>query len=43
LEQLPRLHRILVLKDPGFSLGQIYLLEDNLPPAELRQQVDEVP
>ncbi len=53
LDQLPRLHRILALKDLGFSLDQIaHLLEDDLPPAELRgmlrlkqnelrQQVDE--
>ncbi|MBN1451434.1 MAG: MerR family transcriptional regulator [Anaerolineales bacterium] len=53
LDQLPRLHRILALKDLGFSLEQIaHLLEDDLPPAELRgmlrlkhselrQQVDE--
>jgi len=53
LDQLPRLHRILVLKDLGFSLDQIgHLLKDNLPSAELRgmlrlkqselrQQVDE--
>ncbi|MFZ5820369.1 MAG: MerR family transcriptional regulator [Chloroflexota bacterium] len=37
LEQLPRLHRILALKDLGFSLEQVArLLEDDLPPAELR-------
>ncbi len=37
LEQLPRLHRILALKDLGFSLEQIArLLEEDLPPAELR-------
>ena len=37
LNQLPRLHRILALKDLGFSLEQImHLLEDDLPPAELR-------
>lgn len=53
LDQLPRLHRILALKELGFSLDQIaHLLEDNLPPSELRgmlclkhselrQQVDE--
>ena len=53
LDQLPRLHRILALKDLGFSLEQIaHLLEEDLPPAELRgmlrlkqselrQQVDE--
>lgn len=37
LDQLPRLHRILALKDLGFSLEQVaHLLEDDLPPAELR-------
>jgi DNA-binding transcriptional MerR regulator len=37
LDQLPRLNRILALKDLGFSLDQIaHLLEDDLPPAELR-------
>ncbi len=37
LEQLPRLNRILALKDLGFSLEQIRrLLKDNLPAAELR-------
>jgi DNA-binding transcriptional MerR regulator/effector-binding domain-containing protein len=37
LDQLPRLHRILALKDLGFSLEQIApLLEDDLPPAQLR-------
>lgn len=53
LDQLPRLHRILALKDLGFSLEQVArLLEDGLPPddlrgmlrlkqSELRQQVDE--
>ena len=53
LDQLPRLHRILALKDLGFSLDQIaHLLEEKLPPSELRgmlrlkqnelrQQVDE--
>jgi len=40
LEQLPRLHRILVLKDLGFSLEQVArLLEDALPPAELREML----
>lgn len=35
--QLPKLNRILVLKDLGFSLEQITLaLRENLPPAELR-------
>jgi len=53
LNQLPRLHRILSLKDLGFSLEQIaHLLDDVLPltelrgmvllkRAEVRQQVDE--
>ncbi len=37
LNQLPRLHRILALKDLGFSLEQIaLLLQDDLPPSELR-------
>jgi len=37
LDQLPRLHRILALKDLGFSLEQVaHLLEDDLPFAELR-------
>ncbi|HSL29329.1 MAG TPA: MerR family transcriptional regulator [Anaerolineales bacterium] len=37
LDQLPRLHRILALKDLGFSLDQVArLLEDDLPFAELR-------
>ncbi|HET9913939.1 MAG TPA: MerR family transcriptional regulator [Anaerolineales bacterium] len=37
MDQLPRLHRILALKDLGFSLEQISrLLEDDLPFAELR-------
>jgi predicted transcriptional regulator YdeE/DNA-binding transcriptional MerR regulator len=37
LEQLPRLNRILALKDLGFSLEQIRaLLVEDLPPAELR-------
>lgn len=35
--QLPRLNRILVLKDLGFSLDQIAgLLNENVPPAQLR-------
>lgn len=35
--QLPRLNRILALKDLGFSLDQVArLLEEELPPAELR-------
>jgi DNA-binding transcriptional MerR regulator len=37
IDQLPRLHRILALKDLGFSLEQVArLLEDDLPFAELR-------
>jgi DNA-binding transcriptional MerR regulator len=37
LDQLPRLHRILALKDLGFSLEQVNrLLEENLPFEELR-------
>src|SRR5689334_16115915 len=36
-DQLPRLNRILALKDLGFALEQIArLLADDLPPAELR-------
>ena len=35
--QLPRLNRILALKDLGFSLDQVKrLLQDDLPVAELR-------
>jgi DNA-binding transcriptional MerR regulator len=53
VDQLPRLNRILALKDLGFSLEQIgRLLDEELPPSELRgmlrlkqgelqQQVDE--
>src|SRR5512136_902159 len=53
IDQLPRLNRILVLKDLGFSLEQIApMLNEALPPAQLRgmlrmkqaeiqQQVDE--
>ncbi len=53
IDQLPRLNRILVLKDLGFSLEQIaQMLNEGLPPAQLRgmlrmkqaeiqQQVDE--
>jgi effector-binding domain-containing protein len=53
VDQLPRLNRILALKDLGFSLEQIAgLLKEGLPPSELRgmlrlkqgelqQQVDE--
>ncbi len=38
LEQLSRLHRILALKDLGFSLGELRgLLDENPPPAELRE------
>jgi predicted transcriptional regulator YdeE/DNA-binding transcriptional MerR regulator len=41
LEQLPRLNRILALKDLGFSLDQIReLLDSELPPARLRQLFD---
>jgi predicted transcriptional regulator YdeE/DNA-binding transcriptional MerR regulator len=41
LEQLPRLNRILALKDLGFSLDQIHeLLDAELPPARLRQLFD---
>ncbi len=37
LDQLPRLHRVLALKDLGFSLEQVArLLEDNLSLLELR-------
>jgi predicted transcriptional regulator YdeE/DNA-binding transcriptional MerR regulator len=37
LEQLPRLNRILALKDLGFSLDQIHrLLKDNLPVEQIR-------
>jgi effector-binding domain-containing protein len=37
IDQLPRLNRILVLKDLGFSLEQIApMLDEDLPPAELR-------
>lgn len=36
-EQLPRLHRLLALKDLGFTLEQIgQLLSQELPPAQLR-------
>lgn len=35
--QLPRIHRILALKDLGLSLDQIaQVLEDDLPPDEIR-------
>jgi predicted transcriptional regulator YdeE/DNA-binding transcriptional MerR regulator len=41
LEQLPRLNRILALKDLGFSLEQIgELLHENLPSDRLRQFFD---
>jgi len=37
IDQLPHLHRILALKDLGFSLEQINrLMQDHLSPAELR-------
>jgi effector-binding domain-containing protein len=37
IDQLPRLNRILVLKDLGFSLEQIApMLDEGLPPAQLR-------
>lgn len=38
IEQLPRLHRIIALKELGFSLEQVadLLREDNLPPEQLR-------
>ena len=37
LDQLPRLNRILALKDLGFSLEQVaHMLEDDLSPAVLR-------
>jgi DNA-binding transcriptional MerR regulator len=37
VDQLPRLNRIVALKDLGFSLGQIkQLLDSNLPACELR-------
>ena len=40
LDQLPRLNRILALKDLGFSLEQIKrMLRENLPAAELRGMV----
>lgn len=39
-QQLPRLHRILALKDLGFSLEQIgKALQDNITPQELRGMV----
>ena len=38
LDQLPRLNRILALKDMGFSLAQVrQLLDGSLPPDELRR------
>ena len=37
VQQLPQINRILAFKDLGFSLEQIAkLLDDNLPPAEIR-------
>ena len=40
LDQLPRLNRILALKDLGFSLEQIkQMLREDLPAAELRGMV----
>lgn len=42
LEQLPRLNRILALKDLGFSLEQIRaMLDANLPPEVLRQMFNQ--
>jgi len=36
-DQLPRLNRVLALKDLGLSLAQVAsLLDDNLPPAQIR-------
>ena len=36
-DQLPRLNRILALKDLGFSLEQIaQMLDEGLPPAQIR-------
>jgi predicted transcriptional regulator YdeE/DNA-binding transcriptional MerR regulator len=41
LDQLPRLQRILALKDLGFTLSQVRkLLDDNLSAAELRQMLN---
>ena len=38
LQQLPRLNRILALRELGFSLVQIaYLLREDLPPSELQR------
>ena len=40
LEQLPRAHRIIALKDLGFSLDQIaLLLNQKLPPEQLRRML----
>src|SRR5689334_3117200 len=40
-DQLPRLHRILALKDLGFTLEQIReLLQKNVGPNELRTALD---
>jgi DNA-binding transcriptional MerR regulator len=37
LDQLPRLNRILALKDLGFSLDQVaQMIQDDLPPSEIR-------
>ncbi len=42
LEQLPRLHRILALKDLGFSLAQVgAMLDEDLPASELRRMFDQ--
>lgn len=40
IDQLPRLHRILALKDLGFSLEQItHMLQDKLPLSDLRNML----
>jgi len=42
LDQLPRLNRILALKDMGFRLEQIKeIIEENLPPERLRLMFDQ--
>ena len=42
LEQLPRAHRVIALKDLGLSLAQVALvLNRNLPPEQLRQVLRE--
>ncbi len=42
LEQLPRLYRILALKDLGFSLAQVgAMLDEDLPASELRRMFDQ--